>query len=84
MMNRNSASRQSAKTSVSSPSAARIALKGVSTFARTIDAVERLVAGGAGGPRSARRRLASASVRPVVLTIVEATAVDLRDAASAG
>ena len=64
MMTRKSASRQSAKTSVSSPSTARIALNGVSTFARTIDAVERLVAGGADGPRSARRRRASAWVSP--------------------
>jgi hypothetical protein len=43
-------------------------LNGVNTFARTIEAVERLVAGGMGGPRSARRRRASASVSPVALT----------------
>ena len=40
-------------------------MNGVRTFARTIDAVERLVAGGVDGPRAASRRLASASVSPV-------------------
>ena len=42
MIPRKSASRQSPKTSVRSPSASRIALNGVTTFARTMLAVERL------------------------------------------
>src|SRR6266545_2280373 len=41
-----------------------MALKTVKTFARTMLAVERLVAAGATGPRSAKRRSASASLRP--------------------
>jgi hypothetical protein len=63
---RKSESRQSAKASVRTPKTIRIRLKRVKTFARTMDAVDRLVAGGSSGPRSASRRAASASLRPEV------------------
>jgi hypothetical protein len=63
---------------VSTPITSRIALKTVKTFARTMLAVERLVAGGSTGPRSARRRSASASVRPVGFAAVGSVPVVLR------
>jgi hypothetical protein len=64
-MARKSASRQSPKMSVIAPRIARMPLKTVRTLARTMLAVERLVAGGSTGPRAARRRRASSSLRPV-------------------
>jgi hypothetical protein len=62
-MKRKSASRQSEKSSVSTPSATRTTLNGVTTFAITMLRVERL-AGGSRSPRSAKRRSASACVSP--------------------
>ena len=55
MIARKSASRQSPKTRVSSPSASRIALNGVTMLARTMLAVERLAGGSLRPPRAARR-----------------------------
>jgi hypothetical protein len=49
---------------VTIPATSRITLKTVRTFARTMLHVERLVGGGPGGGFAARRREASASVRP--------------------
>jgi hypothetical protein len=63
-MKRKSASRQSANASVRTPKATRMPLKTVRRLARTMLAVERLVAGGSTGPRASRRRRASSSVRP--------------------
>jgi hypothetical protein len=53
-------------------------LKTVKRFARTMLAVERLVAGGSTGPRASRRRRASSSVRPVVLAEEEGSVVSVR------
>ena len=64
MIARKSASRQSPKTSVSSPSARRIALNGVIAFARTIVPVDLLAGDSCGSLRAARRAAASVSDRP--------------------
>ena len=63
-MPRKSASRQSPNASVSTPKTSRIRLKNVRTFARTMLAVERLVAGGSTARARRGRRCASALVRP--------------------
>jgi hypothetical protein len=64
-MKRKRESRQSPKASVTAPATTRMRLKTVRTLARTMLAVDRLVAGGSTGPRSASRRSASACARPL-------------------
>ncbi len=62
---RNRASLQSPALRVRTPNTTRMRLNTVRVFARTMLAVDRLVAGGSGSPpRSASRRAASCSVRP--------------------
>jgi hypothetical protein len=61
---RKSASCHWPNASVAPPATSRIRLKTVTTLARTMLQVDRLVGGGPGGGFAARRREASASVRP--------------------
>ena len=72
---RKSASCGSPNASVIAPATARIRLKTVKTLARTMLAYERLVDGGGTGPRSARRRSASASLRPAAFGFAATSAV---------
>src|SRR5687767_7508095 len=78
MIARKRASRQSPNASVSTPSTTRIRLKKVKTLATTMLRVDRLVAGTGGGPRSASRARASASVRPAGGASARAGSVSVR------
>ncbi len=61
---RKTASRQSPKISVTMPKNSSVTLKTVNRLARRMLDHERLVGGGSTSPRAARRRLASAWLRP--------------------